>query len=289
MLGRHLCAALLAEGHELAALSRRPESVKARCGADTRALASLDEWRDDDAFDAVINLAGEPIIDERWSERRKRSLWESRVVLTQDLARRIERARHKPAVLLSGSATGYYGDAGDRELDESSPRGSDFSARLCVAWEDAARKAADCGVRVCLLRTGLVLARDGGLLARVLPPFKFGAGARIGSGRQWMSWIHIDDYVAIVLLLLKTAGASGPCNMTAPRPVTNREFTSVLAGVLRRPALFAAPGWFLKLVLGERAELLLGGQRALPAKAGSLGYEFVYRELRPALQALLGR
>jgi uncharacterized protein (TIGR01777 family) len=200
----------------------------------------------------------------------------------------IEKATHKPKVLLSGSATGYYGDSGDALLEESHDPASDFGSRLCAAWEDAALRAVDDHVRVCLLRTGLVLHSQGGLLGSMVLPFKSGLGARIGDGHQWMSWVHIDDYIEMVLRLLESPEASGPYNMTAPRPVTHKEFTVTLAKVLHRPALFVAPTWLMKWILGKRAYLLLGGQRAIPANLGKLGYSFRYTHLEEALRSLMG-
>ena len=289
LIGRQLCKALLAEGHELTVLSRNPDAVPAKCGANARAMASLDEWQPDRTFDAVINLAGEPIVDARWTEQRKQDLWDSRVTLTESLVRRIAAAQHKPGVLLSGSAVGYYGDRGDAVLDESAAAGADFAAQLCKAWEAAALGAEKSGLRVCLLRTGLVLSRQGGLLGRMLLPFMLGLGARLGDGKQWMSWIHIDDYVAMLLGLLRNEHASGPYNMTAPQPATNREFTATLAKVLHRPAPFIMPAWFLKPVMGERACLLLEGQKVLPQRIETTGYRFAFAKLADALQDLLGK
>ena len=322
LIGRQLCKALLAEGHELTVLSRNPDSVPAKCGASVHAMGGLDEWQADRTFEAVINLAGEPIIDARWTARRKQVLWDSRVSLTAHLIRRIAAARHKPGVLLSGSAVGYYGNRGDVELDESAPAGEDFAAQLCKAWEQAALGAESVGVRlrhvtgeasrlreqphrtssgaenlsatlsevrVCLLRTGLVLSRQGGLLGRMLLPFKLGMGARLGDGKQWMSWIHIDDYVAMLLGLLLDAEASGPYNMTAPQPVTNAGFTAALATALHRPAPFIVPAMFLRLGMGERACLLLEGQRVLPKKRSEAGFRFAFANLADALHDLLGR
>ena len=287
LIGRRLCAALLDAGHRLTVLSRRPETVPALCGPGVAAISSLDQWTPDIAYDAVINLAGEPIIDAPWTEARQKRLWDSRVALTETLVQRIAQAERKPQALLSCSATGYYGDAGQTALDESAPPGTDFGARLCAAWEKAALAAADAGVRVCLLRTGLVLDPKGGLLGKMRPSFALGLGARIGDGAQWMSWIHIDDYVALALRLLETQDASGPYNMTAPQPATNRAFTAALAEALKRPTLFVAPAWLMRLALGKRAYLLLGGQRALPAKAEAMGYRFRYPELGAALRPLL--
>lgn len=289
LIGRQLCTALLAEGYELTVLSRSPDSVPAKCGANVKAMANLAEWQSDRTFDAVINLAGEPIVDARWTKQRKQMLWDSRVTLTEQLVQRIAAAQHKPALLLSGSAIGYYGDRGDAALDEMAPAGADFPAQLCKAWEDAALAAEASGVRVCLLRTGLVLSRHGGLLGRMKLPFRLGLGARLGNGKQWMSWIHIDDYVAILLELLRDEHTSGPYNMTAPQPETNREFTATLARALHRPALFNVPSWLLKSIMGESACLLLEGQKVLPQKIESADYHFVFEKLADALQDVLGR
>ena len=288
LIGRQLCKVLLAKGNELTVLSRKPESVAEKCGAGVHAMSGIDEWEPDRAFDAIINLAGEPIVDRRWTAQRKQALWDSRVSLTGQIVRRIAAARHRPAVLLSGSAVGYYGDRGDAVLDESAGPGEDFPARLCKAWEEAAEDAAT-EVRVCLLRTGLVLSRRGGLLGRMLSPFKLGLGARLGDGKQWMSWIHIDDYVAMVLSLLRNDQARGPYNMTAPHPSTNAEFTAALAKALHRPAPFVMPAILLKPVLGERACLLLEGQKVLPVKMMAEGYRFSFANLADALQDLLNK
>ncbi len=287
LIGSHLCKALLAAGHQLAVLSRHPETVSAKCGATVQAMASLDEWTPERAFDAVINLAGEPIVDVHWSVKRKQVLWDSRVTLTEKLVQRIAAAGQKPTVMLSGSAVGYYGNRGDAVLDEAASTGKDFAADLCKAWEDAALAAEKQGVRVCLLRTGLILSKSGGLLGRMLPPFKLGLGARLGDGKQWMSWVHIDDYVAMVLFLLSDEQMRGPYNMTAPHPVTNAEFTRALALALHRPAFFIAPGMVLRLAMGERSALLLEGQRVLPKKLEASGRQFAFGELESALHDLL--
>ncbi|HUW26689.1 MAG TPA: TIGR01777 family oxidoreductase [Gallionella sp.] len=288
LIGRHLCKTLLAKGHELTVFSRNSASVPVKCGPAVRALSSLAEWLPALSFDAVINLAGEPIIDKRWTAQRKRVLWDSRITLTGELVRRIAAAEHKPSVLLSGSAVGYYGDRGDLELDETAEAGEGFAADLCGAWEQAALGAKKSGVRVCLLRTAPVLSNDGGLLGRMLPPFRLGLGARLGDGKQWMSWVHIDDYVVMVLRLLRDEQASGPYNMAAPNPVSNAEFTRMLAVALHRPAPFVVPSAVLKLGMGESASLLLGGQRALPKKLQDAHYAFQFGGLQGALKNLLG-
>jgi len=289
LIGKQLCKALLAEGHELTVLSRNPESVPAKCGAGVHAMAALGEWLPGKTYDAVINLAGEPIVDAHWTARRKQVLWDSRVTLTEELVKHIATAGRKPAVLISGSAVGYYGNRGDAGMYESENAGEDFAAQMCKAWEDAARAAEQAGVRVCLLRTGLILSSQGGLLGRMLLPFKLGMGARLGNGEQWMSWVHIDDYVAMVLRLLHDAEASGPYNMTAPQPATNAEFTAALAKALHRPALFVAPAPLLKLAMGERSCLLLEGQKVLPGKMTAAGYVFQFSKLDDALGNLFGR
>lgn len=289
LIGRHLCKALLSEGHHLTALSRHPETVAVKCGATAQAMKSLDEWQSERVFDAVINLAGEPIVDAYWSARRKQVLRESRITLTEKLMQRIVAAKEKPKVLLSGSAIGYYGDRGDTELEEAASAGKDFAAKLCKDWEEAALTAEKHGVRVCLLRTGLVLSKSGGLLGKMLLPFKLGLGARLGNGRQWMSWIHIEDYVEQVQRLLQDGQMRGPFNMTAPQPVTNAEFTRTLAESLHRPAFLCAPEPVLRLVMGERAALLLEGQRVLPAKLVATGGQFKYPNFVGALDDLLHR
>lgn len=286
-LGRHLCAALLAEGHSLTVLSRRPDAVRRLCGAAVTPLAELDQWGDGEAFDAVVNLAGAPIFDRRWSAARKAVLWDSRIGFTQRLVARMAEARRPPAVLVSGSAIGFYGDQGDRVLTEAAEGSSDFLGRLCAAWEAAADRARGAGTRVCRLRTGLVTHPSGGALRRMLPPFRWALGARLGDGRQWMSWIHLDDWTALTARLLRDPEAQGAYNLTAPEPATNAAFTAALAGALRRPAWAAAPAGLLRGLLGERASLLLASQRVVPQRGEALGYRFRYPRLDAALRSLL--
>ncbi len=286
LLGRALCSRWLADGHCLTVLSRRPERVPDLCGSGVLALASLGHWQPPMVFDALVNLAGEPIIDRPWTRARKQTLCASRVGLSEDLLAAIARTEVKPSVLLSASAIGYYGDCGDRPIDESAAPADDFAARLCADWEAAAECAGEFGLRVCQLRTGLVLSADGGLLARMALPFRLGLGARLGSGRQWMSWIHIDDWVAAVDFLLARKDAVGAFNLSAPAPVSNAEFTRQLAESLGRRARLVAPSGLLRLALGERAYLLLGGQRVLPTRLQALGFQFRFPGLAQALAAI---
>ncbi|QJD28636.1 TIGR01777 family oxidoreductase [Methylococcus geothermalis] len=289
-IGKSLCRHLLERGHRLTVLSRQaPDAVRRLCGEAVTPVASIDSLSPQAGFDAVVNLAGEPIADKRWTEARKRLLWESRVGLTSELVDYIARAETKPQVLVSGSAVGYYGNRGDTLLDEESTGGDDFSHRLCAAWEEAASQAAGHGVRVCVLRTGLVVGRNGGFLQRMLPLFRLGLGGQIGDGRQWMSWIHIDDHIAITAYLIGNARLEGAFNATAPHPVTNREFTDCLARLLNRPAPVPVPAFTLRLALGEMAELLLGGQRVIPKRLQQEPFRFSYEHLEDALRDALGR
>jgi len=274
-LGRRLCAALLAQGHAVAVVSRRrPEAVLRICGGAVVPLAGLGAWEGGEAFDAVVNLAGAPVFDRRWSAARKALLRESRVGFTRRLVGRLAEARQPPRVLLSASAVGIYGDGGDRVLTEEARTADDFLGGLCADWEAAAEEAGGAGTRVCLLRTGLVLDRSGGVLGRMLPAFRCGLGARLGDGRQWMAWIGLEDWVGLALRLLEDEGAAGAYNLTAPEPVTNGAFTAALASAVGRPAWAAAPAWLLRGMLGERASMLLASQRAVPQRAAALGYRF---------------
>jgi uncharacterized protein (TIGR01777 family) len=286
-IGKALCKILLQAGHQLTVLSRNPQTVAMKCGAGVEALGSLSDWTPDQRFDAVINLAGEPIIGPRWTERRKQILWDSRITLTGQLLEAIARAEVKPAVLISGSAIGVYGDQGDTVLDEKSPGHDGFGQRLCTAWETSAEQAKALGLRVCILRTGLVIGKQGGFLQKMQLPFKLGLGGRIGDGRQWMSWIHLDDHVAMTMFLLNSPSLAGAFNATAPHPVTNAEFTECLATLLKRPALLPVPAWLLRLGAGEMAELLLGSQRALPQRMQTENFRFAFETLEPALREVL--
>jgi uncharacterized protein len=237
----------------------------------------------------IINLAGESLASGRWSLPRKAQLTASRLHPTRSLVAFITQTDPKPALLLSSSAIGFYGDRGDQVITEAAPIGTDFLAELCAAWENQAVKARNLGTRVVLVRTGLVLDPSEGALAKMLLPFRLGAGGRFGSGRQYMSWIHRDDWVSLVLWAAGKPGLDGPLNATAPNPVTNAEFARTLGRVLRRPAILPAPAFALRLLLGETADaLLLSGQRVTPHRALDLGFRFAYERLDAALADLIG-
>lgn len=241
-----------------------------------------------DGSDAVVNLSGEPIA-QRWTDAAWRRIEESRTEGTRRLAAAIASAKARPSVLVSASAVGYYGAHGDEELDEEAPPGHDTLARLCVRWEEEAAAAARSGVRVVRIRTGVVLAADGGVLARMLPAFRAFAGGPVGSGLQWMSWIHRDDLVSLFLFALRNESASGALNGTAPAAVRNRDFAAALGAALHRPAVLSVPATVLRLVFGEMAAILLDGQRAVPRRPVSLGFLFRYPDLTSALHAALGQ
>ena len=241
-----------------------------------------------DGVEAIVNLAGEPIA-QRWSEKRKAAIRQSRLTTTALLVDAIAKLRRPPRVLLSGSAVGFYGSRGDEELDEESGPGSDFLADVAVAWERAADFARQAGTRVVLLRTGIVLSPSGGALRKMLMPFKFGLGGRIGSGRQWMSWIALDDWVRAAEFLLSTDAVNGPVNLVAPSPVPNAEFTTTLARVLSRPTLGIVPERAVDLLFGEMGRAtLLASQRVHPRRLVGVGFEFAHPTLEQALRAELG-
>ena len=288
LIGRQLCQHWLAQGHRLTVWSRHPDQVARRCGEQVAGVASLQEVSG--PVDAVINLAGAPIADRPWTHKRKALLWSSRISLTETLLAWLETLAQKPAVLISGSAVGWYGDGGERELTEASgPVQDDFPSQLCIAWEETAQRAEALGIRVVLVRTGLVLAAQGGFLSRLLLPFKLGLGGPIGNGRQWMPWVHIKDQIALIDFLLHKDDASGPYNACAPHPVRNREFARTLGQALHRPAFMPMPAFVLKVGLGELSGLLLGGQKALPERLLAAGFTFQFTELRAALDDVSSR
>jgi len=240
-------------------------------------------------FDVVIHLAGEAVVG-RWTESKKARIRDSRVVGTRHLAEALAKATQSPRVLISASAVGYYGDRGEEVLREDSLSGSGFLAEVCREWEAAAKPAAAAGIRTVQVRIGLVLSQVGGALQKMLPPFRMGLGGNIGNGRQWWSWIDVQDIAGAIHYIMKTESLRGPVNFVAPRPVTNAEFTKTLAAVLSRPAIFPMPAFAARLAFGQMAdELLLASQRVEPAKLLASGYKFKHPELTPALQDILKR
>jgi len=289
MIGSLLTERLLQSHQSLVLLSRRPPaetSVAKKQWLAWQPGASGDWERAIDGADAVINLAGEPIAGKRWTPKQKEILRSSRVDGTRALVDAIAKAQVKPKLMISGSAVGYYGPHGDEALNEDSKPGDDFLARLCVDWEAQAQKAESLGVRVCFLRTGIVLAKGKGALKKMVPPFKMFFGGPLGSGRQWMPWIHIEDEIGLIQFLIDNEGARGAFNAIAPNPVTMAEFSKTLGGVLNRPSWARVPPFVLALMVGEMAEMLLNGQRAIPAAASKLGFKFQYPSLKLALASL---
>lgn len=287
LVGRALCRHFSQQGHSLIVLSRDPGKVAGLCSG-ARGIGSLEELNVTDAVDAVINLAGAPIADRPWTKGRRRMLRESRIDLTRNLVDWMSRRDQAPGVLLSASATGWYGDRGEEQLDETSAAPvADFASQLCSDWEAEVMRAAELGTRVACLRFAPVLAADGGMLARLLPVFRLGLGGRLGNGRQWMPWIHLDDLVRLFDHLLNNDSCQGVYNACSPMPVRNAEFTRTLAQTVRRPAIFPAPDWLLRLALGEMSILLTGGQHVMPKRTADSGFDWQYPELSAALQQLL--
>ena len=285
-VGQSLCPALAADGHEVVVLTRQsaPRLPKGGVSAVTR-LDGLDA----SGFGGVINLAGAPIGDARWTLERKRLLLDSRVNTTARLVEWMARAKRRPPVLVSASAVGYYGEQGDRPVTEDTPPTPGFTHDLCAAWEREAAKAGELGVRVCLMRIGVVLDQGGGALAKMLPAFRMGAGGRLGAGKHWFPWIHRADVTAICQWLLDNDKARGAYNVGAPNPVTNAEFTRALGRALGRPTVLPMPEAALKLLFGEMSELLLVSDRMLPKRLLDEGFEFRYPDLDRALANIFGK
>lgn len=281
-LGSQVRTALAEQGHELLLVSRRSG-------------AGFHPWPGYDApfpagalagADAVVHLAGETVA-QRWTAAARRRIRDSRVEGTRRLVEAIQAATPRPAVLVCASATGFYGDRGEEVLDETSPPGQGFLAETCVAWEEAAARAEALGMRVVRLRFGMVLGREGGALAKMLPPFRLCVGGKLGSGLQWMAWIHVEDAVNLILWTLKEQAACGPLNAVAPAPVRNEDFTRALEGILGRPARFTVPAWALRLAMGDAAEIALASQRVAPRATVNAGFRFRYAHVAEALKALL--
>jgi hypothetical protein len=285
-IGQALCPRLAAAGHEVVILTRQSAPALPRGAAS--AVTQIDTLDAGD-FGAVINLAGAPIGDARWTESRKRLLLESRVGTTARVVEWMRRAARPPAVLVSGSAVGYYGEQGDRPVTEDTPPTPGFTHDLCAAWEAEADKATKFGVRVCRMRIGVVLDRDGGALAKMLPAFRLGAGGRLASGTHYFPWIHREDIAAICQWLLEKRESRGAYNAGSPNPVTNAEFTRALGRALGRPTVLPMPQAALRLLFGEMSELLLVSDRMLPKRLLEEGFVFRYPDLAGALGAILPR
>lgn len=290
-IGKRVCDALQEKDYGVTVLSRDPERAKTK-------LQSIDEiytWNPEtdqlpseatSDLHAVIHLAGESIAG-RWNAKKKQRIRDSRILSTQNLVSSLASTEAKPDVLVCASAIGLYGATGDDSFTEESAKGTDFLAEVCQQWEAEGQKARELGIRVVHVRIGLVLGIGGGLLEQVLPPFKIGAGGKLGSGKQWMSWIHIDDVVGIIMHSLDNEGVQGALNATAPNPVRNIEFTKTLGSVLQKPAIFPIPAFGLHLLMGEFAEFVMLSQNVLPDRTEASGYEFQYPMLESALEDLL--
>jgi len=293
LVGSAVVTALGLEGHYMYRLVR-PQSRTGGTGSERTArwdpVTGEFDLAAAEGAEAVVHLAGASIGEGRWNEERKRILRSSRVEATRHLVSALAKLNRPPAVLVSASAMGIYGDRGDEELTEESAPGHDFLAQLACDWEAEAARAEKFGARVALLRFGLILSQSGGALARMLTPFKLGLGGRLGSGRQWMSWVTLEDTAAIVRCALDNASLHGPVNVATSNPVRNVEFTKRLAQALHRPAIFPAPAIALRLMLGEMADaLLLSSQRVVPRKLDRIGYRFQHTELAAAFASVLGR
>jgi len=284
-IGHHLGVLLLTKGHELTLLSRKPDKARALFGERVTCIDTLNALPDASRIDAIINLAGAPIMGLPWTAARRNSILQSRIGTTNAIVELIARLDTKPHTLISGSAIGYYG-IGEHEVTESATPTTIFQSQLCAQWEAAALKAEQHGVRVCMLRTGVVLGKSGGALPQFALPVKLFAGTVLGTGKQWISWIHLEDMLGLILFALDNPIVRGPLNCTAPNPVTHRSFMRTLANVLHRPLWLWMPAFALRMALGEMAQLLVDGQKVAPAKAIEEGYQFHFPVLEPALRDL---
>jgi hypothetical protein len=285
LIGTHLIPTLRAKGHEIYRLVRKTPRGADEIQWDSKTGFSEAEAAKLANFDAVVHLAGDNIASENWSPEKKRVIRESRVTGTRVLVDALRKTQNPPKIFVSASATGFYGNRGDEDLTEESPKGEGFLPDVCDEWEQEARKAENFGARVALLRTGVVLTKEGGALEKMLTPFKFGVGGTVGSGKQFMSWIALDDVLDIYHLVLETDTLRGAINTTAPNPVTNEEFTETLGKILHRPTILPVPEFAIKLLFGEMGErLLLEGNKVLPKKLQDAGFAFKYPNLEDALK-----
>lgn len=287
LVGSNLIPQLLQEGHLITVLSRNIEKARTILGNNVFFCDSLEKLDTLDEYEAVINLAGEPIAGKRWTAIQKQRLSQSRWQITKKLTQLIKGGKNPPQVFISGSAIGYYGNKKDIIITEDSTPHEEFTNKLCKTWEAFAMEAENEKTRVCLLRTGIVLSPKGGMLTKILPIFKIGLGGTMGSGKQYISWIHIEDMTNIISYLLTASQIRGAINMTSPNPVTNKEFSKTLAKTLSRPCIFKVPTAIISLFMGEAATLILDGQRAIPQKLERNKYQFKHNNIHNALIDIL--
>ena len=288
LIGRHLIPRLLQLGHQVNVVTRDVAAAREHLDERVRLWSGLNQQSDLNGIEGVINLAGEPIADKRWSASQKQQLCESRWQITEQLVSLIHASSTPPAFLISGSATGFYGDSGEVIVTEEDPGQDEFTHTLCARWEQLALNAESDQTRVCLLRTGVVLARQGGALEKMKLPFRLGVGGPIGSGKQYLPWIHIDDMIDAIIWLMDHQALRGPFNMVAPYPVRNEQFAATLGQVMHRPAFMRTPAAAIKLMMGESAVLVLGGQHVLPKRLEASGFTFRWCDLQQALQDVAG-
>jgi uncharacterized protein (TIGR01777 family) len=292
LIGTRVVRALHRRGDSVTVLTRNTKRAEERLPESVTALRWMTEDEDDwaaaiDGADALIHLAGESIAEERWTDEYKKRMYDSRIDTANRLIDAVEKATTRPQVLISVSAVGFYGNSGEAEVDENTEAGNDFLATLCTDWEAAVHRAGEYGMRVVTPRLGLVLADDGGVLEKLLTPFKMFAGGPVGNGEQWFPWVHIEDVVGIILHAMDNERVKGALNAVAPGLIRNREFAVALGDALNRPARFSVPAFVIKLAMGELGETLLGGQRAIPRRTIESGYEFSYQTIERALTDLV--
>lgn len=291
-IGRAICERMAAKGHSIVVLTRRPENARVVPGAQAfrwdaeREHPPIEAW---DGVDAVVHLAGEPVAGARWTDEQKKRIRDSRILGTRNLVEGMRALQNPPRILISASAVGFYGNRGDEQLDENSNPGQGYLTDVCRQWESESERAREFGARVVLVRIGVVLSPTGGALEKMLLPFKLGLGGRLGSGRQWFPWVHIDDIVGIFLHAVENPAVNGPVNGAAPGIVTNEVFTRQFAAVLHRPVFFPVPEFALRLLMGEMAAVVLASQRVLPQATLASGYQFKFPDLTPALVDVLNQ
>ncbi len=286
-IGTALCRRLLDDGVRVSVLTRNRERARRHFQNQVAAFEHLGEIEAKDAPDVIVNLAGQNLGAKRWNEQTKRDMIASRVNTTRQVVDYIAHAEIRPKLLISGSAVGYYGARGDEELTEDAPAGDEYQSRLCVEWEQAAHDAETYGVRLCISRTGVVIGRGGGMLAGLTPMFRRGLGAIAGSGNQWVSWVHLEDLVALFLRFMHDETLVGPFNNTAPIPATNHELSGSIGHALHRPVLLRTPGWMLRILYGEMAHLYVTGQKVIPARHLQRDYDYQYPDIESAVREAL--